>query len=80
MTVKELKQWVEWGNDFYFTYDGVRAGMESTVHKGVWSYNLWWKDVDKTYSEWKEVIHDPVFNGESVATLMAKKQIEIEFF
>ena len=79
MTVRTLKKWVEWGNDFYFTYDGARAGMESTVHNGVWSYNLWWKDVDKTYSAWKDVINDPVFNGNSIAALMASKQIAIDF-
>ena len=79
MTVKELKQWVEWGNDFYFIYDGARAGMESTVHGGVWSYHLWWKGVNKTYSTWKDVVRDRVFNGNSIAALMTANQIEIEF-
>lgn len=79
MTMKYLKQVVEWGNDFYFTYDGARAGMETTIDEGNWSYNLWWKDVDKTYSDWNDVIHDPVFNGNSIATLLSRKQIEIEF-
>lgn len=79
MTIKYLKNAVDNVNDFYFTYDGARAGVELSIKNRVRSFHLWWKDVDKTYSEWNDVIHDPVFSGNSIATLLSRKQIEIEF-
>lgn len=79
MTLNYLKNAVDDVNDFYFTYDGARAGVELSIKNRVRTFHLWWKDIDKTYSEWNDVIHDPLFNGSSIATLLTRKQIEIEF-
>lgn len=80
MTLKELKQIVvDDANDFYFTFDGKRAGVEATVINYKETYTLWWGDLKKKYDSFMAVVCDPVFNDESIITLLSKNKIEIEF-
>lgn len=79
MTLRELKQAVEDGNDFYFTFEGKRAGIEQTVIDYQETYTLWWGDLDKKYDSFMAVVCDPVFDGESIVALLSKNRIEIEF-
>lgn len=49
MTLKELKEIVvDNDNDFYFTFDGKRAGVESTTVNYQTTYALWWGDLEKS--------------------------------
>ena len=80
MTLKELKEIVvDNDNDFYFTFDGKRAGVESTTANYQTTYTLWWGDLEKKYDSFMAVVCDPVFNDESIVTLLSKNKIEIEF-
>lgn len=79
MTLRELKQAVKDGNDFYFTFEEKRAGIEQTVVNRQESYTLWWGDLEKKYDSFMAVVCDPVFNDESIVTLLNKNKIEIEF-
>lgn len=79
MTLRGLKQAVEDGNDFYFTFEGKRAGIEQKVVAHQETYALWWGDLEKKYDRFMAVVCDPVFDGESIITLLNKNKIEIEF-
>ena len=80
MTLKELKEIVvDNANDFYFTYDGKRAGVEATTIYYQTTFTLWWGDFEKEYDGFMTVVCDPVFNDESIVTLLSKNKIEIEF-
>lgn len=79
MTLDELKNSVEDGNDFYFMYNGVRAGVEATVADSVVNYDIWHGDNEAQFDDFDELVNAPFFDGFSIAELLANDVIEIEF-
>lgn len=79
MTLEELRNAVEDGNDFYFMYNGVRAGVEATVVDSVPTYDVWYGDDEAQYGDFDELVNVPFFGGPSIAELLIDGAIEIEF-
>lgn len=79
MTMEFIKEMVEGGNDFYFTYAGARAGAETTVREGAFTYTFWWKDVYKKFSDWDELISAPLLQGSCIKDLVEQKLVDVEF-
>lgn len=79
MTIEKLKSAVADGNDFYFTYEGIRAGVECTVIDSVETYDVWYGDIEKSYDNLDDVLNDPIFGGHTIAELLASDAIEIDY-
>lgn len=79
MTIEKLKNAVEDGNDIYFTYQGINAGVESTVIDAVATYDAWYGDTEKSYDNLDDALHDPIYGGYSIAELLTNDVIEIDF-
>ena len=79
MTLKELKTAVDAGNDFYFTYDGLNAGVECTVINSVATFSAWYGEIEKTYNNLNHALTDPIYHGHSIKELLNSKAIDIRF-
>ena len=79
MTIEKLKNAVDDGNDFYFMYNGVRAGIECTVINSIETYDVWYGDIEKSYGNLDDVLNDPIYGGHTIAELLADDVIEIEY-
>lgn len=79
ITLNDLRNAVADGNDFYFMYDGVRAGVECTVEDSKETFELWYGNLEKTYDNFDNVVKDTLFGGKSISDLLGDKAIEIEF-
>lgn len=79
ITLNDLKNAVENGNDFYFMYNGARAGVECTVEDSKETFNLWYGNLDKIYDKFDDIINDKLFDNKSISDLLDAEAIEIEF-
>lgn len=68
------------GNGIYFTYKGLKCGMDINAHDSVYTFNIWFGTVSKEYDDFDKAINDPVFNGESIKTLLSSNFLDISFF
>lgn len=62
-------------NDIIFSYKGVQAGITSEVHEFVPTYQVWYGESTKEYSEVEEVFSDKFYDGKSIKDLIG----EVEF-
>lgn len=79
MTIETLKKNVFEGNDFYFMFKGVRAGVELTLINRKETYDLWWGDIEKQHHSFDAVVNDKVFNGMSIKDLLKRNLIVIDY-
>ena len=79
MTIETLKKNVFEGNEFYFMFKGVRAGLELTLINRKETYDLWWGDIEKQYHSFDAVVNDKVFNGMSIKDLLKRNLIVIDY-
>lgn len=82
MTIEELRQAVvQEGNDFYFDYKEIHAGVEFTAEDGIFYFSAWYGDKVKDYGpvEFDDVVSDKFYDGKSVAELLIEGAIDIDF-
>jgi|InofroStandDraft_1065614.scaffolds.fasta_scaffold17094_8 hypothetical protein len=79
MTILQLKAAVEEGNDFYFTYNNINAGIESTVICSEAVYDVWYGDAEKHYKNLDEVMNDKFYGNKSITELLLAGDIDIYF-
>lgn len=79
MTIEDLKNAIEDGNDVYFTYKGVDAGLESTVIDGVATYDVWYGNDERSYDNLDDALSDPFYDGYSISELLDENATEIRF-
>lgn len=79
MTIAELKEFIIEGNDFYFSYNGKEAGVELTVTDYKYTFDAYFDDFTKQYTDLDTMLNDPIFDGRSVIDLLENNLIEISF-
>lgn len=80
MTIGKLTQLVvDEANDFYFSYKNVRAGIENTITNGRIIYNVWWRNKEKQYLSFDDVVNDKFYDGKSIMELLMNRDIVIDF-
>lgn len=57
-------------NDVVFTYKGIRAGITSEVHDFFPTYQVWFGENTKEYSDIDNVFNDKFYDGKSIKELI----------
>lgn len=79
MTLGYLREAVEAANDFYFTFNNLRVGVECLTVNSENIFTLWYGDFEKKYKSFDEVIEDKIFNDKSIRELLEEDVIEVVF-
>lgn len=79
MTLQELQRAVNDGNDFYFMYDEIAAGVESCSLNGSAGYVLWYGDNEWKFRDLGQLLSAPVIHGNAIRDLIVQKKIDIQF-
>lgn len=84
--IKKMRPKLRWlrhsvledANDFYFVYKGVNCGCEQTITNSIATYVMYYGDIkEKTYSDFEDVLNDPIFDGKALTEFL--DEIVIEF-
>lgn len=79
MTKEELKKEIESClSDITFSYQGKRAGITSTVDNYIPTYQLWFGDSWKEYSDINDVMNDPFFGNKSLGDIA--EETDFQFY
>lgn len=71
MTVAYVKDAVvENFNEAYFDYNGKHCGIEPQADGFSRTYDMWYGDKVKTYSDFDELATAPFFDGKTLADLL----------
>lgn len=71
MTVDYVKDAVvENFNEVYFDYNNKQCGIEPQADGFSCTYDMWYGDKLKTYSNFDELVVDPFFDGKSITDLL----------
>ena len=57
------------GSDLWFEINGKKAGVSSTAANSIVTFQAWCGKKIKEYTTVDEVLHDPFFDGKSLAEL-----------
>ena len=57
-------------NDITFIYNNKSCGITSTVNNYIPTFDVWYGDFNKTYSNVEDVLTDNIFNGKSLKDLV----------
>ena len=55
--------------DIHFTFNGLSCGVELDVHNSRLSFESWYGNKSKKYTDVDELIHDKFFGGKSLQEL-----------
>ena len=63
--------------DIHFTFNSLPCGVETEFHDSIPSFESWYGNKSKKYTDFDELIHDKFFGGNSLQEL--KDTVELAF-
>ena len=57
-------------NDLYFNYNGKKCGVSPKVYNSTLSYQVWYGDSIKTFSNITDVLNNPFYDGKSLKDIV----------
>lgn len=71
MTLAELRSAIfENGTGVYFEFNGKKCGIEPEVKDSIFTFEMWYGDEFKDYSNFDDLLLDGFFDGKSIVDLL----------
>ena len=78
MSIEKLKNLIlSCVNDVYFVFNGKKCGVSSQVDDYVPTYECWYGDKIKEYSNVDDLLNDLFFDGRSITDIIQDLEISI---
>ena len=76
MTLSKIKNALfDCGNTVSFEYNGEKSGISPNVTNGFFTFDMWYGEQIKTYSDFEEMVNDHFFDEKSFSELLDEVDI-----